>query len=186
MTRTAIPSFTTGQIVTAAFANTYFRDNEAEHWNQISALNAAVNTKYIAVVSMNAVQLISSGVGTDVLWSKNDYVDPSSMHSTSVNKERLIAPVRGVYLITLFSSFEYNATGFRMASIRNQDGTTLCHMGGVTNVNDGSSLSLSIITLLNANDYVYAHLYQNSGAALGFGDISGYHPSFSMFCLKTY
>lgn len=186
MTRTAIPNFTTGQIITAAFANAYFRDNEAEHWNQISALSAAVNTKYVAVVSMDAVQLISSGVETNVLWSKNDYVDPSSMHSISVNKERLIAPVIGVYLITLFSSFEYNANGNRWAAIRNQNGTTLCHMGGITNVNDGSFLSLSVITLLNANDYVYARVSQNSGVALGFGDISGYHPSFSMFCLKAY
>jgi len=40
MTRNAIPTYTTGQVVSAAHANTYWRDNEAEHWAQIQALQS--------------------------------------------------------------------------------------------------------------------------------------------------
>ena len=38
MTRNAIPTYVTGQVLTAAHLNTYLRDNEAEHWAQILAL----------------------------------------------------------------------------------------------------------------------------------------------------
>jgi len=40
MARNAIPTYVTGQVLTAAHLNTYLRDNEAEHWAQILALNA--------------------------------------------------------------------------------------------------------------------------------------------------
>lgn len=38
MSRTAIPTYTTSQVIDAAHANTYWSDNEAAHWSAISAL----------------------------------------------------------------------------------------------------------------------------------------------------
>lgn len=35
MSRSAIPTYTTNQIITAAHGNTYWRDNEAAHWSLI-------------------------------------------------------------------------------------------------------------------------------------------------------
>lgn len=38
MSRTLIPTYTTSQVIDAAHANTYWRDNETAHWSAISAL----------------------------------------------------------------------------------------------------------------------------------------------------
>ena len=38
MSRTAIPTYTTSQVIDASHANTYWADNEAAHWSAISAL----------------------------------------------------------------------------------------------------------------------------------------------------
>jgi hypothetical protein len=59
MTRTAVPTFTTGQIVTAAFMNTYMKDNEAEHWSRISSLENNIiplQRQDAAIVGRDSVQ----------------------------------------------------------------------------------------------------------------------------------
>lgn len=43
MARSSIPTYTTGDLVTAAHANTYWRDNEAAHWAEIQALDTAIS-----------------------------------------------------------------------------------------------------------------------------------------------
>jgi hypothetical protein len=46
MARTAIPTSTTNDLVTAAWFNTYLRDNEAAHWAVIGANEAAIGKIY--------------------------------------------------------------------------------------------------------------------------------------------
>jgi len=41
MSRTAIPTYTTSQVIDAAHANMYWRDNEAAHWDAIDAIEGS-------------------------------------------------------------------------------------------------------------------------------------------------
>ncbi len=41
MSRTAIPTYTTSQVIDAAHANTYWADNEAAHWEEIAAIEGS-------------------------------------------------------------------------------------------------------------------------------------------------
>jgi hypothetical protein len=49
MARTAIPTSTTNDLVTAAWFNTYLRDNEAAHWAVIGANEAAIGANEAAI-----------------------------------------------------------------------------------------------------------------------------------------
>lgn len=42
MSRTEIPTYTTGQVIDAAHANTYWRDNELAHWEAIDSVELSM------------------------------------------------------------------------------------------------------------------------------------------------
>lgn len=63
MARAAIPTYTTGDLVTAAHGNTYWRDNEAAHWAKIALEDASSTT-------MSANKTLTD---SDVKWQ---FLDP--------------------------------------------------------------------------------------------------------------
>lgn len=187
MTRTAVPTFTTGQIVTAAFMNTYMKDNEAEHWSRISSLENNIiplQRQDVAIVGMNSVQSIGNNSEVVLQWNVNSYVSDLGMHSISSNPDKLYAVNDGVHLITLNGGFVPNGTGQRHLAIRLVGGTTLAFEGQLGLSLEGNFFSLAAIVYLNAGQYVYATAWQTSGAALDFRYEVTSFPSFAMHLLK--
>lgn len=189
MTRTAIPTFTTGQIITAAFMNTYLKDNEAEHWSVINTLNLQINSlneENTAIVGQSAGQLIpSGGVETNLQWNVNVRVNPAAMHSTSTNNDRIYAVKAGIYLIQ-FNGGIFSATlsGISRFIIKNDDGVILSYSGGNNISPQGDFESLSAIVYLEANQYVYVVASQNSTEQINLSRLSDHYPSFAMHLLK--
>ena len=59
MARSAIPLYVTNQLITAAHGNTYWRDNEAAHWADITSLS--VHTIGVPVTSPAALVVTGNG-----------------------------------------------------------------------------------------------------------------------------
>jgi hypothetical protein len=72
MARTAIPTSTTNDLVTAAWFNTYLRDNEAAHWAVIGANEAAIGKIYSGRVAAagTAIKLPSGWSSTKTATGK--------------------------------------------------------------------------------------------------------------------
>jgi hypothetical protein len=187
MTRTAIPTFTTGQIVTAAFMNTYLKDNEAEHWSRISSLENNIiplQRQDVAVVGRDSVQSIANNSEVILQWNVNSYITNPSMHSTSSNPDKIYAVNSGVHLVTLNGGFVPNGTGQRHLAIRLVGGSTLAFEGQLGLSIEGNFFSLAAMVYLTAGQYVYATAWQSSGAALDFRYEVSCYPSFAMHLLK--
>jgi len=187
MTRTAVPTFTTGQIVTAAFMNTYLKDNEAEHWSRISSLENNIiplQRQDVAIVGRNSVQSIANNSEVVLQWNVDSHVTDPGMHSTSSNTDKLFAVHNGVHLITLNGGFVPNGTGQRHLAIRLVGGTTLAFEGQLGLSLEGNFFSLAAIVYLDAGQYVYATAWQTSGAALDFRYEVTNYPAFAMHLLK--
>jgi len=70
MARAAIPTYTTGDLITAAHGNTYWRDNEAAHWAEITAIEAAGWVTAARLAIMTSAELagkISNETGSGAL-----------------------------------------------------------------------------------------------------------------------
>jgi len=72
MARTAIPTSTTNDLVTAAWFNTYLRDNEATHWAVIGANEAAIGKIYSGRVAAagTAIKLPSGWSSSKITTGK--------------------------------------------------------------------------------------------------------------------
>ena len=187
MTRNAVPTFTTGQIVTAAFMNTYLKDNEAEHWSRISSLENNIiplQRQDAAIVGRDSVQSIGNNTEVVLEWNVNAYVSDLGMHSTSSNPDKLYAVNDGVHLITLNGGFVPNGTGQRHLAIRLVGGSTLAFEGQLGLSIEGNFFSLAAMVYLTAGQYVYATAWQSSGAALDFRYEVSSFPAFAMHLLK--
>lgn len=187
MARNAIPTFTTNQLITAAFMNTYIKDNEAEHWGRISSLEAKIiplQRQDVAIVGRNSVQSIANESEVVLQWNFNTHVTEPGMHSTSSNPDKLYAVNDGVHLITLNGGFVPNGTGQRHLAIRLVGGSTLAFEGQLGLSIEGNFFSLAAMVYLTAGQYVYATAWQSSGAALDFRYEVSCYPSFAMHLLK--
>lgn len=61
-------------------------------------------------MSASAGQTISNSVDNLLLWDTEDWDNPGTMHSTSSNTSRLIAPDAGKYRFRLQTGWDGNAT----------------------------------------------------------------------------
>lgn len=99
------------------------------------------------------------------------YKTHASMHSTVTNNTRVIAPKKGVYLVTAAASFAPSTNGFRTASI-GKNGARQATEVGIYNsaaLPVGANVTLPHIALeitLDVGDYVELFMFQNSGGPL--------------------
>lgn len=118
--------------------------------------------------------------------------DSSSMHSTSSNTGRVVAPSAGYYLASAKVKFAYHATGLRAIVVNVNSGGAI---GGGTIIAYHAQMAISsgsfdtpfmIATpvYLNANDYVEMFVYQNSGGNLNLLYSAEHSPYLSMIKFK--
>lgn len=194
MARNAIPTFTTNQLITAAFMNTYIKNNEAEHWSRITAMEGNLSNlllKDVAIVGRTSNIVIDNGVESIIDWNQNISVSPPEMHSESVDKDKIYVKTAGYYLIVLNAGFEYHQTGTRRFSIwRNTNPSFLGTMIARETQNppntalEENHFSLSVIAHLNTDEFIRASACQGSGVPLSILHNDSDYPTLSMYLLR--
>lgn len=140
---------------------------------------------YSVIVTRSASLTVADSTITDVLWDTEIH-DPDAMHNTGANTDRLVAPVNGIYLAALFGAFATNATGYRIFEIQDDGGVVWSEINRPGNSVADIYENLSIPVLLNANGWVKARVWQNSGGNLIFlRSAINKLPSFSLTLLKA-
>lgn len=156
MARTAIPTHTTGQLVTAAYLNAYLRDNEVAHWPYTNAgdmvhATAADTLARLAIGTAGEVQRVNAGetapewggllnalisdatpraipdaAYTEVTLTVEDVDIDGFVANPVANKITIPANFDGNYLINYRVEYASNAAGFREVRIF-LDGATEPH-----------------------------------------------------------
>lgn len=122
----------------------------------------------------SAALSISNNTATVISLDAEDN-DNSSMHSTSSNTSRVVAPVAGVYLFIARATWLGNATGTRRLDIRKNSGGsgsggTLLAYEGPNAWGGASSATINRVEWMGplaANDYIELAVTQTSGGSLG-------------------
>jgi hypothetical protein len=129
----------------------------------------------------SANETIMNGSTTALTFDTNDY-DNSSMHSTTANTSRLVAPISGVYEITGQAIWAANSAGSRTLQI-NKNGTGVAFTQGPTVT--GFTLGQEVTTQvsLNQGDYVELLATQSSGGDLAVDHLGDFSPVFAMHWL---
>ncbi len=136
-----------------------------------------------ARVHHNTTQSIANATVTALAFN-SETADTDTIHDTSTNNQRLTCKTAGIYLIVGQVAIQSNATGFRAALIRLNNGATYIAAEQRQAVNgDGTFMTVSSIYPLAVNDFVTLEVYQNSGGSLN-AIVSSGAPSFMMICLS--
>lgn len=91
MARNSIPTYTTGDLITAAHGNTYWRDNEAAHWSIISK-----KTVYLSVVPSGETLAVGNG---KLFFTVPEVLDGATL--TSINAAIYTASTSGLPSVCL-------------------------------------------------------------------------------------
>ena len=130
----------------------------AGHTHGTAASSGGLIAVPAVAVYRSASQTITTGTpGTVINWDAEEYEDncvADSMHSTSVNPSRLIAPVAGKYLV--LASYETNgsATSGRYTIALNKNGTTVKWATLAVTASSNWQVPISAMLKLAANDYI--------------------------------
>lgn len=157
MAWTTPPTYTVGQVLTAANLNTYLRDNTA--WLGIDSPHCRVfNSAAISTTTAVALQLTFDSERYDV----------GAMHSTSTSTGRLTVPTGGAGKYHVFGHVEFasNATGYRDLALR-VNGTTQIGsqiVAGVSGV--VTQLSVASMWAMAVGDFFDLVVLQTSGGNL--------------------
>lgn len=157
MAYTTDRTWVTGEVVTAAYFNTYLRDN----------VKWLSTDKGFAWAYHNTTQSIANASFQSVVFNTNLY-DNASIHSTSVNTERFTIPAAmgGKWLFGSSVSFAPNATGMRQLGLwtgyvtQGREATTIPTAG------ENAQLTTCSIQVEAAGNTMQSVVYQNSTAAL--------------------
>jgi hypothetical protein len=157
--------------------------NQAGTWVQIATLTAAGSTGTLggARATATANQSIPNNAGTAITFDSEVY-DTGSYHSNTTNPSRFTVPANGIYSITAMVNFAGNGglnIGWLMVN-----GTTTIALQDMYGSFNTSTINLSTIVNLNANDYVELIAYQNSGAAVNATKQTAYAPMFTIERLR--
>ena len=107
---------------------------------------------------------LSSG-WTTIGWDIEDYKSTAGMHSNSSNNSRLVAPHTGVYLMTTFGLLtDGGSFGTRAFRFELNGTTELAENSFIATAINIGVQSLSVVTKLNAGDYVEVGFFQDSGS----------------------
>jgi hypothetical protein len=131
-------------------------------------------------------QAIANAINVDVAWTVEDAAT-SGTHSTSVNPERLIAPVAGWYHVFASVRWGTNGTLVRFLGLRKNGSSAVADQIAselVAPVSSESSQAISGVVKLAAGEYVTAFVFQNSGGSLNI-DVSVQQPTAGLVLLGT-
>lgn len=163
---------TAGTALTAAWLNTYVRDNMA--W-------IATDSPACRVYN-NAAESIANNSITLVTYNSERY-DNAAMHSTSSNTGRITIPTGGggKYIVGVQHAWDTDTTASRRAATIRQNGTTLVASQQVEastlgTVNHG--LTVMSVYAMSAADYFDSTAFHDSGAALNLAVFAEYAPDF--------
>lgn len=147
--------------------------------SQIGALAKAIDEKLLVSASCrvmrDSAQSIPNEAFTPIEWPEEDW-DSDAFHSTSSNKNRLVAPLDGLYIVTACVVFAGNATGLRsLQLVRNSvsPSKTATYAEASDKGQEapgvgagGNAMAIHGQVPLKAGEYVNAIVWQNSGGAL--------------------
>ena len=149
-----------GQVVTSSWFNTYTLNN-------ILDLSAPPMCRVTASSTSN----VSNATWTLVSFDGETF-DTASMHSTSTNPSRLIAPVAGTYFVRCVTAWTEDADNVRSIQIRknaggSSSGGTKVQQMQIPATNPGNTtVTVDDVVELAANDYLEFFRYQASGGNL--------------------
>lgn len=120
----------------------------------------------------SAAATLTTATSTVIALASETYDSTGSMHSTSSNTSRIIAPVAGKYHIVASIGFASNSTGRRICAVRlnaagsSASGTLLAEKVGQANSSNIHTESIAFDYDLAASDYVELFALQQSGGNL--------------------
>lgn len=135
----------------------------------LATLYVTTPPPHARVNASTALQL-ANGTHTPVSFNVDRFLSVTSMHSTTTNPTRLIAPSSGVYLMTgdvACSTIPGANESVLLAQIR-LNGTTLLARQAFSLANSSQTnqrQNVATIYNLAANDYVELVMFQNSGSS---------------------
>lgn len=177
MAWTAVFTFLVGGVVTAAQLNSYLSDNTDYLKTDLDTHVAAgpfsdhgVNPSVCAY--HNAAQTIANATDTYLVFNSERW-DNASMHSTSSNTGRLVAPVAGKYLVTARILWAASNTAYHRIQFytnRTDNWHTEVKMNPTTDESGGTMVSA--VDDLALNDYMEVRVYHKHGGNLDVGAYS--------------
>lgn len=206
MTYAAPPNFVAGQVVTEANLDTLsgdiswlyahgpqqatsfpgspatddlcFRTDQRILYRYTGSAWEAIAWRAIGARVYNSANISVANNTVQALTFDSERYDTDSIHSTSSNTSRLVAPFAGTYLIAGTMRFASNATGIRAVQLRLNGGTLIGSV--VTPPTSGDVIDLNVVTVyaLAASDYVELCAYQTSGGALNAIAAANFAPEF--------
>lgn len=156
-----------GSVLTAAWLNTYLRDN----------LNWLKNPNRCAAFH-STTQNIDDSTWTAIAFDSETF-DVGALHSTVSNTSRFTVPSGGDggYLLMAQASFAAASGGYRAVRFLKGLGATDIG-GGVTESSPGTAaeamVTTSLLVELVAGDVVEAYAFQSSGGSLAIGNAAAY------------
>jgi hypothetical protein len=115
---------------------------------------------------------IATSTATLIPFGSEDW-DTDSMHSTTTNTSRLVFNTVGLYQVTAFARFAFNATGYRQLNVRlnaggnSGAGSTLTTFAQPAAPTTATSISRTFdLNVTTAGDYIELFLTQSSGGNL--------------------
>lgn len=106
--------------------------------------------------------------------------DNASLHSTSSNTDRLVAPVAGIYAVTAHIRWDTNGTGQRLLRVKDNAGALIASASQPPVSGDVTYQSIATTVTLGASGYVTIEVYQTSGGNLGIGSAAQHSPEATM------
>ena len=139
-----------------------------------------------------AGQSLTNGVSTGITFTGTEQLDPSGMHSTSVNTDRVTIATAGAYRFDGSVPFAANVGGARSIVLKryNSGGTIqeFFAAAGADAGDDASSiviLACSGITQCAVGDYIVMEAAQSSGGALSTYFSGGFQATLSWDCVRV-
>jgi len=156
MPYTTPKTWASGDVLTAADLNTYVRDNVA----------FSANPPKVRVFMSAAVNVATSTASAPTFDSER--FDTDTMHSTTVNTDRITFTTAGTYLIGANLDWAANGTGSRSADFLLNGVTVIPGQTYPANTEAGFSTLQSPSTLyaFTAGQYATLRVRQNSGGAI--------------------
>ena len=163
-------------VLAAGTATQVLHGGTTPSWSQVAAADLAgsipyskLETAQVCVTKMTGTQSITNGISTPINWDAEDS-DPASMHSTTVNNDRITPGRVGYFLVGCALVFP----AFTAASIR----LTINHSGGLLpattrDVSDASRSRISHVVglgrITGVAEYFTVDALQESGSSQNVG-----------------
>jgi hypothetical protein len=144
-------------------------DLEGTYPNPLVAAGALDASNFAAVPAVSAVlqgaQNIFDEIEEPLLYDL-ELFDTAEMHSTESDKEKVFAPIDGVYQVVATVHWEEDSEGIRRISLRKNGTTAWATDSRAPLPADDTDQTASSLISLQEGDYVEARVFQNSGGGL--------------------